>query len=470
MNLPNFYKSPHKLSATDESAPILIALSGGADSSALLSLLCRARDEIGFKLYAAHVNHGIRTEQYSNEALRDEKFCRRLCESLGVELFVKQTDIPTLAKSSGRSLEAEAREARYGFFAEIMKQTGIRILATAHNATDNLETQIFNLCRGCGISGICGIPEARRFDGVEGGIIVRPILSATKSEILSFCEENGIEYVTDSTNLEDDCTRNVIRHKVLPELRSLFGSPEKSSLRLSLAAREDDEFIANEAKSFILGQGDTIDVSSLLSCHISVSKRALRLAFEKVSDATLETVHVNDTLYFAQTRRNGSISLPDGVSAVFREGKLSFERELGNKSSLDYEQVLCEGENMIKGTPFAVLISKAADPQSNITLGGEKYELYSSATLYLDDVREISASNRREGDLIVDNGMHKRLKKLMCDKKVPLRDREDLPVIKKSNEIIYAPLCAVADPVRSQEKSANYTITIYKKTVSEEKS
>jgi len=464
--LPNFYKSPHKIARGDEKVPVLLALSGGADSSSLLNLLCRERKMASFELYAAHVNHGIRTEEYSNEAKRDEDFCRRICEAAGVELFVKQIDVPALAKASGRSLETEAREARYAFFAEIMNEKGIKILVTAHNASDNLETQIFNLCRGCGISGVSGIPESRSFDAVEGGIIVRPVLTASRSEILEYCRENKIEFVIDSTNLEEDCTRNIIRSRVIPKLRARFGTPEKNSLRLSVSAREDDEFITEIAQDFISEQGEHINVSALLSRHPSVSKRALRIAFERVSDANLEAVHVNDLLSFAETGRNGSLSLPDGVSAIFQGGNLSFQKEILKITAVDYDQVLIVGVNPIGNTNFAVAVAKIKAPQANVTVCGEEYNLYATAALCLDDTSSLSAANRREGDLITDNGMHKKLKKLMCDKKIPLCDRDCLPIIKKSGEIIYAPLCAVADAARSDKP--NYTISIYKKTNSEE--
>ena len=120
--LPNFFKEPSYLSGYTEDSPILLGLSGGADSSALLHMLCEFSKGSNAPIFAAHVNHGIRTEEYDNEADRDEEFCHKLCSSLGVKLFVKRLDIPKMAAESGRGVEAEAREARYAFFSEIMQE------------------------------------------------------------------------------------------------------------------------------------------------------------------------------------------------------------------------------------------------------------------------------------------------------------------------------------------------------------
>ena len=238
---PEFFCEPHKLLKVNNTEPVLIALSGGADSCALLHLLSDARYDLGFKLYAAHVNHNIRTDSYGGEAERDERFCRELCDSLGVKLFVQSIDVPALAKERKTSMETAAREVRYSFFAKIMTENQIKILATAHNADDNLETQIFNLARGCGIEGMRGIPQIREFSEVSDGVIVRPIISAAKADIINFCCENDFEFVTDSTNFEDDCTRNRIRHNIIPELCSLFGAPQRAATRLSSLSSADAE-------------------------------------------------------------------------------------------------------------------------------------------------------------------------------------------------------------------------------------
>lgn len=455
--LPDFFKSPHAISGKEQSASVLLALSGGADSACLLHLLSAAKSHLGFELYAAHVNHGIRGAEYGNEADRDEAFCKDLCEKLGVELFCERIDVPTLAASSGESLETAARLARYSFFAKTMKARGIKILATAHNADDNFETQLFNLCRGCGIDGLCGIPESRPFPEADG-IIIRPILAASKQQIISYCAENGIEYVTDSTNFEDDCVRNKLRLNIIPQLKEIFTSPERAGARLAEYAKEDSEFLESEAKTLIDTFENGIDVAVLNGIHPSIAKRVIRMAFEDLSDEGLESVHIESVLDFAAEGKNGQISLPHKLCACFEDGILTFRPECAADIEPEaYSVSLPFGLTFIEGTCFAVSVSTSSD----VTYP-EGYMLYDTACVSAE--LSLSARNRREGDRIFTGGMHKRIKKLMCDKKVPSCDRSSLPLIFAGDELIFAPKCAISD-IAKQKKQKQITISIFRKYI-----
>lgn len=457
-SLQNLFTEPHTLTKLNKTEPILLGLSGGADSSALLHLLCLYRERAGCEIFAAHLNHGIRTEEYGNEALRDENFCRSICEKLNVRLFIKRLDIPSMSKISGKSLETEARDARYAFFAEIMRQNKIKILATAHNADDNLETQLCNLARGCGIDGMIGIPECRPMSEIDGAIVIRPILKAQKSEFLSFCAENSIQYVTDSTNFHDDCTRNVIRNNVIPKLSSLFPSLQKSALRLSRAAAEDSDFIFYEAKSFLDSCNGKIEASKLKALHISVRKRVIMLAFDKECGSSLENVHISDILALLDSQKNGvSVSLPNKKRAEIIDGYLHFGDDNRDRCTTEsYSQKLDFGLNPIKNTPFAVFVGKSA-PSDNV--GGCKP--YAKATIK-DTGAKLYVKNRSSGEFITDGGVNKKIKKLMCDKKVPLLDRDILPIICADGQAIYVPLCAVSDSVKSKNEVDCLYIAIYK--------
>lgn len=457
--LPGYFKDPHTLAFLPSSEGVLVALSGGADSSALLHLLCRLRQEKDFPLYAAHINHNIRTEKYGDEAARDQRFCTELCRKLGVELFVHSVDVPSMAAAESKSLETAARDARYAFFADVMRQRGIRILATAHNADDNFETQLFNLCRGCGIEGICGIPESRPVDGVVGGIAVRPILGATKVEILRLCEENGIEYVTDSTNFENDCVRNKLRLDIIPELKKIFGAPEKSGARLSSAAREDNDLITSMAESALSENEGRISLASLRAIHPAVAKRMLALSYGASSGGTLESTHINILFDFAAEGKNGSISLPGRINAVFENGFMYFEKSVPTAEGCEYLVLLSEGFNVIEGTDFAVLVSNDAAETANELDG---YHLYHSAKIN-SRCGKLFAASRAEGDAIFSGGMHKRLKKLMCDHKIPKKDRDTLPIIKSDGEILLVPFCAVSDTARVKASDGYITLSVYKK-------
>ena len=208
-----------------EKGRILVALSGGGDSVCLLSVL----KELGADICAFHLNHGIRGE----EADRDQAFCRDLCNELGITFYTKNADIPAISKECGKGIEETARAVRYQLLNEIADASESRYIATAHNGDDNAETVIFNLVRGCSSDGLCGIPAVR-------GSIIRPLLNSTRAEIDAYLEERQIQYVTDSTNLQDEYMRNKIRLNLLPMMKemnpSIMESIQDTAQKLSEAA------------------------------------------------------------------------------------------------------------------------------------------------------------------------------------------------------------------------------------------
>lgn len=459
--LPKKFREPFEALGIDRSSAVLVALSGGADSTALLYAMHLCRQKYPFRLCAAHVNHNIRTEKYNNEALRDENFCKDLCKQLGVELFIKSVDIPTLSQELGKSTETVARRVRYDFFAEIMREQNVKVLLTAHNANDNLETQIFNLCRGCGIRGMSGIPRTRNFE--EGnGVIFRPLIDVTKSEVLEFCKDNSLPFVTDSTNFEYEYTRNRIRNKIIPELQSIFGDPLASSSRLSTSADEDDDYICKCAEEIFDKFTDkkiTLDVFN--SLHVSLKRRIILLGYSRISNATLETVHINGIISLAaKSIPHSSVSLPNLVDAKIEDGCLIFSPRKENEV-FDYHLQLADGFNVIPNTEFAVVIEHNKPQNKVAERNGQIYKLYTSAQIKNDKMLPLFARPRQEGDAIRTNGMTKKVKKLLCDKKIPLDERNRLPIIVDSNgQILYVPKCAVVND--DNNGNSKFDILIYK--------
>lgn len=185
---------------------ILVAISGGADSVALLCALhC-----LGYACKGAHCNFQLR----GAESERDEAFVRALCEKLDVPLYVTRFDTLEYAAEKKISVEMAARELRYNWFEQLRKQVGAEVIAVAHHKDDSIETFFINLLRGTGINGLCGIRPVR-------GNIVRPLLCVGREEILGYLKHIGQDYVTDSTNLEEEYVRNKIRLSVLPALERI---------------------------------------------------------------------------------------------------------------------------------------------------------------------------------------------------------------------------------------------------------
>ena len=215
---------------------VTVALSGGADSVALLHSLKTLQGELGIELSACHVNHNLRGEESDG----DEAYVRQLCRELDLTLRVFSVDVSGSA-AKHRSTEETARELRYGAFARVSRELGSRV-ATAHNACDNTETVLLNLLRGTGLKGLCGVPPVRDY-------LIRPLLLCTRDEIEEYCGENGLRYVTDSTNASTAYTRNKIRLELMPKLLEINPSLHEGVGRMTSALGEDSRFLEDMAKN-----------------------------------------------------------------------------------------------------------------------------------------------------------------------------------------------------------------------------
>ena len=443
-SFPEGFSLPHDISGLAPDTPILVGFSGGADSGTLLHLLCRYSKMSGAKIYAAHVNHGIRGE----EALRDEKFCKKAADSLGIDLFVLRANIPSLAKESGESIELCARRVRYEFFSSLMAKHGIPLLATAHNANDNLETLIFNLSRGSGLSGLCGIPQMRE---CEGGLLIRPILRMSREDVIRYCTDEGIEYVTDSTNTDTDYTRNKIRAKVIPVLKEISQRPEKKAADSSLILRADNDFILGAAEEFYqkhIKDDGTLPTSAINGAHRAIASRAVIKLYNECSDKDAESlslVHIEDIIKLClRAVPHSALSLPSKMCAVIENSSLKIMKKSEQKASVaaPFNIPAEHGNNYISQINAEIVIGNT-QRQINI------YK--KSIQMSLDSAKikgTLTLRSRQEGDRIFMGGMHKSLKKLMCDKKIPLDERYRLPVICDGDEIVAVPFVGVCDTYR----------------------
>ena len=442
ISFPHGFIPPHALSGSDEKAPFLVAFSGGADSRALFDLAARYCREKRSYFYAAHVNHGIR----GDEAIRDRDFCIGIAKSCPEcrDIFVLDADVPKMASESGRSLELEARLLRYSFFNNIMKENDIGVLATAHNADDNLETLIFNLTRGSGSRGMRGIPRSRRF---EGGIVVRPILDMTKTEILEYCRENSLDFVIDSTNGCTEYSRNLIRAKIVPLLEEINPEVRRSAMRLADSMRETVGLVESMAKNY-----------DMTAASIASAPRALlAVIFEKELEKSgdhvmLEAVHVEALRKICKKGKNGaSVSLPGNIRGIIKEDVLVFETDTGRldskKERAELEAELSMGDNLLWDGYRLILSSQPSKGGVCITLD----ESTLRSPLY--------ARNRREGDRILSGGMHKSVKKLMCDKKLDSEIRDSLPLLCDGDGIVWIPYVAVRDKAKKQ--NGDISVTLY---------
>ncbi len=437
MNIPKI-TPVHPLTRFECDAPILAAFSGGADSSAMLYMLKEYCDSVGAELYAAHVNHGIR----GKEADRDEDFCRETADRLGIKLFVLKADVPAIAKERKQSIETAARDVRYEFFAKVMKENSIPILTVAHNADDNLETILFNIARGSGLSGVCGIPLTRDF---EGGVIVRPIMKLSKQEINAYCAKRGISFVTDSTNAETEYTRNRIRSNIIPELKAICPGAEKAAARLSDTLREDSLCLDSMAEWFLeeARDGFSIPLKMICGSPAAITSRAVMSLYKEISEgADLEYIHVKAVLELAgRGVPHSSLDLPHGIRAAVENDSLLFTKAPLPKTEapIEFSLPLCEGVNTVSQINAEIIIGNT---QKSENIYKKSIQFYIDSAKIVGTLR---VRSRMPCDKIRALGCSKSIKKLVNEKKIALDLRPRLPVICDDSGIIAIPFVAVAD-------------------------
>jgi tRNA(Ile)-lysidine synthase len=433
-----------------EDTPILVGFSGGADSSALLMMLHQYSKIYGTRIYAAHVNHMLRGE----EADRDEQFCRKVASRLGIELFVCRRDVNAYAKQSGQSVETAARDVRYEFFDSIMSEHSIPLLATAHNANDNLETMIFNMVRGCGLGGMCGIPESRP---CKAGTVIRPILRMSRREILEYCTANSLEFVTDSTNTDTDYTRNKIRAEIIPALTKINSGAVENASRLADSLRVDALCLADIAERFLAEENDggSINIKKLLDLNESIGNRVIMTLYNSVSNKdALEHSHIRAIRELCRYAvPHSTVQLPCDIDARIENGTLCFLKRADKPTPPDEFCVkLNVGKNTISQINAEIVIGNSQTTKN----------IYKKSTLlYLASAKicgEVVARERRAGDKIKVNGVNKSIKKLLCDLKIPLDIRYRLPVICDDEGVIAVPFAAVSDKVKPQDSDDSITL------------
>lgn len=382
-----------RISLLDGVKDVTVALSGGADSMALLHLLSKLKEKLGISLSAAHFNHKIRGE----EADRDEAFVKEQCEKLGVPVFVGCADVPSFAKKNGLSIELAARKLRYEFLDSVAKG----VIATAHTASDNLETMLFNLTRGTAAKGLSGIP-------VKRDNIIRPIILCTRDEIELYCKENNISFVTDSTNLCDEYSRNKLRHKVVPILRELNSSAENNALRAALSISEDNDFLDTLAREeFNLRiKNNKLDVNGFNRLHKALQNRIIKFFFDCLG-CEIDYLHLSEVRRIAceggKTQINGEISTicRKGVLEVLSSHIYKFDVEI-------IEEKINFSENNQK--IHNLLLKNAIDCDKIV------------GKLIL------RTRNPQDAVKLYGRNCTKTLKKLFTEKQIPMNERENLPV------------------------------------------
>ena len=371
---------------------IVCAVSGGADSMALLWSLYLLKEEWDLTVEAAHFNHHLRGE----ESDRDEAFVRDFCEGYGIPLYVGSAEV----KPGKKGLEAAAREARYAFLRTLPGK-----IATAHTADDNVETILLHLVRGTGLKGLGGIMP-------RNGNVIRPLLSVTRAQVEELLEEYCVSHIEDSSNETDQFLRNRLRHGVMPLLRQENPRIAENLSAMALRLRQDEEALSSMADP-------NADVPTLRSQSPAVRARSLEQFLKSSGVREPEGVHIDqaEALVFSDNP-SARANFP-GVTITRRYDRL----EVLNNEEVPAETVLSLGETVTFG-PWTITCTEAETIENN------------DRTFTLIPEGPVRVRSRQSGDTLRLEGGTKSLKKRLIDKKIPAGQRALLPVLEDDRGIL----------------------------------
>ena len=383
-------KLPALIRQYDMLAPgdrVFCAVSGGADSMALLWAMYLLKEKLQIRLAAAHFNHGLRGE----ESDRDETFVRDFCQGYGIEFVCDRAQVT----AGEKGLEAAARDARYAFL-----QTLPGKIATAHTADDNAETVLMHLVRGTGLKGLGGITPVR-------GSLIRPMLNITRREVLAFLAEYSIPYVTDSSNSTDDFLRNRLRHHVMPLLYQ-----ENPRLAENLSAMAQELRLDEQALRNLAGE-DTPTVTALRQMPPAVQSRALAQLLQRSGVREPERAHMDlarSLVYSDHPSARGQF--PGGVTL-----SRSYDRLCALQESPEWTPVEMPVPGTVELHGYRITCAPTEESHRNY----DHMTVAPAGTIYLRP--------RQSGDTMRLTGGTKSLKKLFIDQKIPARERLQIPVL-----------------------------------------
>lgn len=397
---------------------IIVGLSGGADSVALLSVL----RELGYDCVAAHCNFHLRGE----ESMRDENFCRQLCRELSVELFTVDFDVFERCGQTGESVEMACRELRYDWWKGLLESGVANLIAVGHHREDNVETFFLNLLRGSGLTGLKGM-QPRSLN------IIRPILDTTKGEIISYLESRGLSYVTDSTNSSNEFKRNRLRNIVLPEFEQAFPGA-MDAIATSISYLYDNYKLYSDHKAELrnkyVGADGTVNINEIVASETN----ARMVLFEILSNAGINMTQVDNILASINGQgacnASGKLFHTQSGSYLLDRGRL-IPVDNSENESCEYVNILNPPFNVEKLThkTFEKLIADKSLRRDAIYLD--------SRVLEGNPVFELRSW--RKGDRFTPFGMKggKLVSDLLSDAKFSLADKRDVRILTRDGKILW---------------------------------
>ena len=424
---------------------VLIAVSGGPDSIALLHLLAELRQELGIYLEVAHLQHGIR----GPIAITDARFVADLAESLNLPFHLREVDLPQMKRAAGKgNLEQLARVQRYAFFAEVAERRGLDKVATAHTQNDQAETVLMWFLRGAGSKGMAGMGPLQEFDSkvTRSGArltVIRPLLEVSKTEIFEYLTARRLEFRIDESNEDTKLLRNWLRLKLLPAIEGRFdaGVPARLAQQAEMLRDENLLLEALARKAYdAMHRCAGIDRTALLREPKALRRRILRLWLEQTRGHLrgVEYIHTEAMLrLIEQGPMQASISLPGGWELAREYDTLRLEKQRQSRGRTCYEYPL-KIEAVTRILEAKLEIETSLLEVSAARLPDNLME----AVLDLSEIEgALSLRNFRAGDRYQPLGMsgHKKIKDLFIEKHIPLVRRACWPLLVAGPQILWIP-------------------------------
>lgn len=420
---------------------VLLGLSGGADSMALLHVLTHW--ETPLTVSAIHIHHGLRGER----ADKDERFVCAYCAEHDIPLTVVRADVAAVAEQEGLTLEEAGRRVRYEQFEIARCASGADYVLTAHTADDQAETVLMHLIRGCGIDGLTGIPAAR--DRIR-----RPMLCCARAEVEEYCALQDIPFVVDETNADRQYTRNDIRHRVLPLLREINPAVNEALLRLSGLALEDAAYLNDVAQRALLSAKceDGYCADALAKHPTVIRRRAIRLMLRESLIPSFEEAYIV-AADEAVAHRCGTVMLCDGYVFSVEQGVISVRK--AGAQRIPEPIAVEEFPHSVRFGDFAVTLAKSDVTDVNV------HKLFLQYAIDCDKIEgKLCVRCRRTGDYMhpVGRGVGKSLKKLMNEWRIPAHIRDTYPLLCDEKGVVLVPGYTCGERVTVSEATKHYLV------------
>ncbi|WP_078543188.1 tRNA lysidine(34) synthetase TilS [Litchfieldia alkalitelluris] len=422
-----------------ENTIIVVGVSGGPDSLALLHYLMNTYHEKGIKLIAAHVDHMFRGKESEEDLL----FVKRFCNELHIPFESAQIDVKHYQKEKGISSQLAARECRYRFFDETMKKYQAHFLALGHHGDDQVETVLMRLVRGALPSSFAGMRAKRPF---STGHIIRPFLSITKDDIKGYCEAFQLSPRIDPSNDLDTYTRNRFRHHVLPFLKEENKQVHTKFQRFSEIVYEDESLLQeltvqrmNTVFKKKSKEHVTISISEFLAMPKSLQRRGIQLILNYLywrTSPDLSLIHIDNLLSFLEKEHpSGSLDFPQGLQIIrsYNECYFTFSPKKAEPFT-----IIIQNETNIQFDNGYELVCKIWENYSEELTGDDIFIIDSDSFSF-----PFFARTRKTGDKMTQKGMKgtKKVKDIFIDKKVDRSMRDTWPIITDVNDtILWIPL------------------------------